>query len=88
MYEKHSANGQLGRTHTRTEFMIKQANKVALTFLSLQICTSTEARVTTIKPINKPIDREQGREKKGGAFAAFLGRKDTCSCQELTQSQL
>lgn len=88
---KHSTNGQPGRTHTRIEFMTKQANKAALTFLSLQICTSTEARVTTIKPINKPIEREQGREKKGGPFAVLLARKDikdTCSCQELTQSQL
>lgn len=53
--------------------------------------TSTEARVTTMKPINKAIDGEQGREKKGGAFAVVLGRKDvkgTFPCQELAQSQL
>lgn len=91
MYKKHSANSQPGRTPTETEFVIKQANKAALTFLSRQICSSTEASLTTMKAVNKPIDREQGREKKGGAFAVLLGRKDvkdTCSCQELTQSQL
>lgn len=44
-----------------------------------------------MKPINKPMDGERGKEKKGGAFAVVLGRKDvkgTCPCQELTQSQL
>lgn len=90
MYEKHSTNGQPGRTHTRTEFMIEQANKAAFIFLSRQIWSSTGARATTMKPINKPIHREQGREKKGGTFTVLLARKDiedTHSCQELTQGQ-
>lgn len=77
MYEKHSTNGVPGRKHIGTEFMIKQANKAAFTFLSLQICSCTGARVTTTKPTKKPIHREQDREKKGGAFAVLLGRKDT-----------